>query len=115
MTAADEADQKLTVLRSEIQELGHERTGLQAALEQERRHIIEDLRAIVAAAQGTIVQVNQSLSEGVEDSLNEVVRLKDVVLELGQEMGRYETILEANKWLRGLLSLAKGDDSVDAR
>ncbi|NQT47986.1 MAG: hypothetical protein HQ578_03320 [Chloroflexi bacterium] len=112
---ADEAEHKLTTLRSEIQELGHERTDLQTALEQERRHIIEDLRAIAATAQNTIAEIRQGLSEGVEDSLNEVARLKDLAVELGQEMGQYETTLEANKWLRGLLSLAKGDTSADAR
>ena len=51
----------------------------------------------------------------LREGLDEVGKLKDLAVEVGHQMGQFEAILEDNKWLKGLLSLARGDASLDAR
>jgi hypothetical protein len=43
----------------------------------------------------------------------EVRRLRDEALEVGREVGRYGEIVETNQWLRELLALVRGEESVE--
>jgi DNA repair exonuclease SbcCD ATPase subunit len=111
---ADAAEAKLSSLRGECQELECQKANLQAALEQARHHLTADMQSMGDVVQSTMGQARQVLSEGVVESLQEVARLRDQALELGQEMGRCEALLEANHWLGTLLALVKGDTGAEA-
>ncbi len=94
------------------EKLRQERSGLRAALLEERRHITKDFEAINLSAIRSFAELNQKLRSGVGKSVSEVNRLGDRALELGKEMGHYNEIIESNKWLKGLQTLVKGDEEV---
>jgi DNA repair exonuclease SbcCD ATPase subunit len=111
---ADTAQTKLSSLKGECQELECERANLQAALEQARLHLTADMQSMGEVLREATGQAGQVLSDGVDEGLHEVAKLRDQALELGQEMGRCEALLEANDWLGTLLALVKGDMGAEA-
>jgi DNA repair exonuclease SbcCD ATPase subunit len=110
----DAAEAKLSSLKGECQELECQKTNLQAALEQARQHLTADMQSMGEMLRETTGQARQVLSDGMDEGLHEVAKLRDQALELGQEMGRYDTLLEANHWLGTLLALVKGDTGAEA-
>jgi hypothetical protein len=45
----------------------------------------------------------------------EVSQLREQALEAGKEVGRYQEILEGNAWLKELLALVRGEDSIERK
>lgn len=67
--------------------LRQERSGLKAALLEERRHITKDIKTINATANSMITQLKQDLGASVRGSVIEVNKLKNQALQLGKELG----------------------------
>ena len=73
-----------------------------------------EITAIAKIATDATAKLKQDLRDGVAETLLEVERLRNVSLEVGQELGRFETIVEGNEWLQSLVALVRGDSSVNA-
>ncbi len=131
-----------TVLSSANEKLQQERSGLTAVLTEEERYITKSIKAINTTAENaaakleavileereqirkvfedintaagrTITELNQNLRSAIDESVSEVNRLSDRTLEVGKDLGRYNEIIESNKWLKGLQALVKGDKEVE--
>ena len=74
-----------------------------------------EIDRIIPVAQDTIDRLGKGLRRGNEEALAEVRRLRDEAVELGIEVGRYEEILQVNKWLNELLSLVQGEEGVEGK
>jgi predicted RNase H-like nuclease (RuvC/YqgF family) len=96
-------------IKASVEELRQERAALKEALSEERKHITGELRSIRTIAKKTINGLKKDLSSGISESIIEVNRLREQALELGNELGKYNEIIESNKWLKGLLAIINGD------
>ena len=68
-------------------------------------------QTVNAAIQRSVAE----LQRGLKEALAEVRRLKDEALEVGKEVGRYQQMLQDNKWLIDLEALVKGTESLEAK
>ena len=102
-----------TALTSTNDKLRQERSSLRAALLEERRHIVKDIKAINTTAISMITKLKQDLGTGVRESIIEVNKLRNQALRLGKELGQFNEMIESNKWLKGLQALVKGDEEVE--
>jgi len=105
--------EKASEITSTNEKLRQEQSSLRASLQEERRHIITDIKAINVAAKGAVVKLKEDLSTGIYESSAEVNKLRDQALEMGKELGRFDEIIESNQWLVNLRDLVKGDKSID--
>jgi hypothetical protein len=88
----------------------------QSALETSSQGILamisKDMTTIVPVAKETVERFRQELHAGNDAVLDDIQHLRDQTLEVGKEIGRYETIVKENEWLLELLSLAQGRDDL---
>ena len=108
------AQEELTALEAALQELRHEHAALRAVIAQERRNISKEAQAVALLARDTVARLKRSLRDGVDETIAEVQKLKNRSLELGKELGHFETMVQSNQWLQALLTLVKGDADVSS-
>jgi len=95
------------------EKLRQERSSLRAALLEEQRHVVTDIKAINITARSAITKLKLDLSSGINESIIEVNNLRDYALQLGSKLGQLNEMIESEKWLKSLQALLKGDESVD--
>ena len=95
--------------------LKQEKANLEASIKETREQVGREIARIVPVAQDTIDRLGKELRRGNAEALAEVRRLRDEAAEVGREVGRYEEIVETNQWLRELLALVRGDESVEGK
>jgi len=108
----DEAKRGIDALDSTIVLLKKERTSLEAAMEREKKHLSQDMKAIRSTAENAVAELRDKLSAGIDQGLEEVSRLKAQAIELGIEQGQFRVLIESNQWLRALLSLIDGKNDI---
>ena len=69
---------------------------------------------MVLLAKDTIAELKRNLGDGVDEALVEVQRVRNQALELGKELGHFESVIQSNQWIKELLGLVKGNDSVSS-
>lgn len=107
-----EAQKELTAQKSAVETLRREHASLQAAIREERNTIRKEGRGIIQLAHDTVTRLKQDLEEGVNQALAEILELRDKALEVGNEIGRCQAIVEANNRLSELLAIVSGDGNV---
>ena len=108
------AQRERQALDAALQELRQQQAALHASIAQEQAHIHKEMRAVVKIATDATAKLKQDLGNGAAEALREVERLRDQALELGQELGRFEDMIEANEWLQSLVALVRGDGDINA-
>lgn len=103
-------DMKAT--KTAIGSLKQEKTNLEAGIRESRETVSREIIKIIPLARDTIDRLGKELQRGNEEALTEVRRLRDEVLEVGKEVGRYEEILQANTWLSDLPALIRGEEGI---
>lgn len=111
--AISKAEEKLTILSSQNQQLRQEISSLKIQIADEREKVSTELEAITATAHNTVLELRQDLGKGVRESLNEVANLKNEALQTGREIGQLETRIGNTTWLEDILSLMKGEDQFN--
>lgn len=99
-------------LKSAIQELSQQKESLKASISEEQGHVRKEIQAIAGIAQKAQAKLNQDLQHSVHETLLEVKKLRNEALEMGQELGHCEAIVEANEWITTLAALVKGDGDI---
>ena len=97
-----------------VQQLRQEKAGLHAAIAEGQRHARRDMQATAKIAKDAVAKLREDLGNGVGETLLEVRSLRSEALELGQELGRYNAVVEANQWLQTLVALVRGDGAISA-
>ena len=110
--ALAKAQEGLAALETAMQQIRQEQTTLRVLLAEQRKQIKKETQAIILLARDTVTQLKKHLGDGVEEAVAQVHGLSNQALELGKELGRYEAAVQANQWLRELLELVKGDNSI---
>ncbi|MBI4303779.1 MAG: helix-turn-helix domain-containing protein [Chloroflexi bacterium] len=94
--------------------LNKEAAGLEASMKATREKVGNEIAGIVPLAKEAVDQFAGELQQGSKEVLDTVRLVKDQVLGIGKEVGRYEGIVQTNGWLVDLLSLARGEESLEA-
>jgi len=102
-------------IKAVISSLKQEKTGLEASIENTREKVSKEIMKITPLAKDTINQLAKELRRGFNEALTEVHRLKDEAVEIGKEVGRYESILQVNQWLSELLALVRGEEGLEGK
>jgi hypothetical protein len=98
---------------SVISDLKQEKINLDAGIKNTIEKIIGELAKIIPIAKQTANGFMVELRQDREKTLDEMSRLRDETLEVGKEIGKYEATLQVNQWLKELLALVQGNESVE--
>jgi predicted nucleic acid-binding Zn-ribbon protein len=109
------ARQELETTRAEVGSLKQGKTNLEASIKETTDWIGREIVSIMPLARDTIDKLARRLRSGVSKVAAEVRQVRDESLEVGREVGRWEGILEANAWLKGLLALVHGEPGIEAK
>ncbi len=112
--ALAKAQEELVALETAMQQLRQEQATLHALVTEERKHISKDIHAIVLLAKEAVTDLKGNLRKGVDQALVEVQRLSNQALELGKELGHFDSVIQSNRWLQELLALVKGDSQISS-
>ena len=106
------AQERLAALETATQQIRQEQATLRALMAEQRKQIKKETQAIILLARDTVTQLKKHLGDGVEEAVAQVHGLSNQALELGKELGHFEAAVQANQWLRELLELVRGDNSI---
>jgi len=112
--AISKASEKRSALESAISELNQQKASLEAAIAEEQAHMTTGMQTLNADFQEVAAKLKQDLQKDTSEALAEVQNLRNQTLDLGQELGHFSGIVEADGWLKTLASLIKGDASASA-
>lgn len=112
--AIAKAQRERVALDSAQQDLRQQQANLQAAIGEEEAHVCQEMQAIAEIAEDAVSKLQQDLAKGMAEALLEVQKLRSEALELGQEMGRYDAMVEVNQWLQTLVGMVWGDGGMGA-
>ena len=92
-----------------------EKTQLDASIKETREQVGREIARIIPVARDTIGHLAKELRNEVDKAIAGVSQLRDQSLEAGKEVGRYEEMLETNAWLKELLALVRGEQSIESK
>jgi len=104
-----QAKQQEAAVHASVDQLHQEQSGLQATIQELKKHIADDLEIIDAGAKEAMERINQGLTVAMQGGLEQVDLLKTRALELGKEMGGIETAIASNEWIRTMHALVGGE------
>jgi chromosome segregation ATPase len=108
------AQRERVALDSALQQLRQQQASLHEAIAEEETRVRKEVGAIARIAKETVAKLQQDLGDAMAQALVEVHKLTSEALKLGQEIGHYDAMVEANQWLETLVALAKGDGASSA-
>lgn len=112
ITAAKQESQSLKTV---VDSLKQEKVSLEAGLKNTRERLVKGIESIIPTVMNAVNRLTEELRRGHDESLAEVRRLRDEAVAVGKEMGRYQEMIQANQWLSELLSLARGEESIEGK
>ena len=112
--AIAKALQEREALESALQQLKQQQATLHKTVADEQVHLRKELKAVGKTATNAMDRLKRNLGKGNAEALLELQKLRDQSIEIGRELGRFETIIVANEWLQSLLALVKGDSDINA-
>ena len=110
--AVSKASEKRSALESVLQELSQQKASLEAAVAENQMHVLQSVQALNTSVQEAAAKLKQDLQKGTGEALLEVQNIKSQALEVGQELGHFSGVIEANAWLRTMAALIKGDTTA---
>jgi predicted nucleic acid-binding Zn-ribbon protein len=113
--AIDSANQEKGALSSVVSDLKQEKLNLETGIKNTREKIVGELAKLIPVTKETVNGFLVELRQDRGKALDEMSRLRDETLEVGKEIGKYEATLQVNQWLRELLALVQGDESVEGK
>jgi len=109
------AGQEKGALSSVIRDLEQEKINLETGIKNTREKIVGELAKLIPVTKEVVNGFLVELRQDRGKALDEMSRLRYETLEVGKEIGKYEATLQANQWLKELLALVQGDESVDGK
>ena len=113
--AISSAKQEKGALSSVVSDLKQEKINLETGIKNTREKIVGELAKLVTVTKETVNGFLVELRQDRGKALDEMSRLRDETLEVGKEIGKYEATLQVNQWLKELLALVQGDESVEGK
>jgi predicted nucleic acid-binding Zn-ribbon protein len=113
--AVAETKKELETTKAVVGSLTQEKADLETSIKETRERVSKEIAKLIPIAKETINRLGNELQRGNEEALAEVQRLRDEALEVGKEVGRYQGIVEVNRWLNELLSLARGEENIEGK
>jgi predicted nucleic acid-binding Zn-ribbon protein len=98
---------------SVVDSLKQEKTNLEASIKETREKVGQEIVKLIPLAQDAIAKFGKDLQRGNDEALAEIQRLRDEAVDVGREVGRYEGILQVNRWLNELMALVRGEEDIE--
>lgn len=97
-----------------LKRLRQQQANMHAAMAKDESILRQHMQASAEIAEQTVATMKQELEKTTHESLVEVRSLRDQTFQLGQELGQFQAVVEANQWLQTLTALVKGSDGIAA-
>lgn len=110
-----ETEEKLACIESAVVQLRQQKAVLEGDIKNVKEKVVDEVAKIAPAAEAAVNNFTGELQRGSTEVLEIICHLKDEALKIGEEIGRYQTIVETNQWISDLLSLVKGEEKVGAK
>ncbi len=107
------AQEERESLKATIVDLKQQKGSLEASIKTTREKVNMEIEKIIPLTAETVNRFTVELRHGNEEALEVVRQFRDQAMETGKEIGRYEGIIETNQWLVELLSLVRGEESLE--
>lgn len=111
--AIERGKSEIESTRASVDSLKQEKMNLEASIRQTREKVGQEIAKLIPLAQDAIAKFGKDLQRGNDEALAEIQRLRDEAANVGKEVGRYEGILQVNKWLNELLALVRGEEDIE--
>ena len=115
MKTITNATREKGALTSVITGLKQEKTNLETGIKNTREKIFGELAKLIPVTKETVNGFLVELRQDRGKAMDEMFRLRDETLAVGKEIGKYEATLQANQWLKELLAIVQGDESVEGK
>jgi predicted nucleic acid-binding Zn-ribbon protein len=109
------AGQEKGALLSVISDLKQEKINLETGIKNTREKIVGELAKLIPITKEVVNGFLIELRQDRGKALDEMSRLRGETLEVGKEIGKYEATLQVNQWLKELLALVQGDESIEGK
>ena len=106
-------ENEIETTRAVADALKQEKKNLEDSIKETREKVSREIAKIIPVAQDIISKLGEELRRGNDEALVEIRRLRDEAVDAGKEVGRYEGILQVNKWLNELLALVRGEENIE--
>ncbi len=100
------------VAEAALERLRQDEAALRSTLASEKQELVTALKAMAKTAQEAGLVLKKEMRSATAQALTDVQELREKALSLGQEIGRLESTVEANEWLRTLLALVANKADV---
>ncbi|MDO8751587.1 MAG: hypothetical protein Q7K03_10680 [Dehalococcoidia bacterium] len=97
-----------------LERLRHDEAALRSTLASEEQELVSALKAMAKSAQDAGLSLKKELRSATAQALAEVHEISEQALDVGRKMGRLESTVEANEWLRTLVALVAAEAGVSA-
>lgn len=111
----DRAKRESSSLKLEIGSLKQEKESLEAGIKEIEGKIRTEIDGIGVAARDKVNTIILELRHGQTEALSEVYRLRDEAINVGKEIGRYQEIVEENRWLSDLPAMIQGNEGIEGK
>jgi chromosome segregation ATPase len=101
-----------TELKATISMLEQHKLVLNSDINTLRDNIKSEMLKIVPVAKDAVNRYSQELHSADVNQINEIKNLKERAIEVGIQIGRYQTLIKENEWLFDFLSLARGEEQL---
>ncbi len=109
------AQEERESLKVTIVDLKQQKGALEESIKATKEKVSDEIAKVIPVANEMVSRFAVELRHGSDEVLEVVRHLKDQALEVGREIGRYEGVVKVNKWLLELLSLAQGEEGLEAQ
>ena len=109
------ATQELETTKATVMTQRREKAGLEASIQEIRERVTKEIAKMTPAAMEAIKRLVEELHRGQNEALAEVRRLRDEAVEIGREVGRYEEVVQVNRWITQLLAIVRGEGNVEGK
>lgn len=116
LTEVDHASKTVQKSMDSLTNKTEERVELERQGARRQKELMDqEIAHIMPVARNAINQLTRELRAEVDKAIAGVGQLRNDSLEVGKQVGRYEAMIEANSWIKDLLSIIRGEPDIEAK
>ena len=101
-------------LEAVLKNLQQQKQDLEASIKETTASVLLDIERLIPAVQNTAKQITEELKGECTEALSAVHQLKERSIQVGQDIGQYEGVLQESEWVKKLTALVHDENNIDA-